>query len=429
VPGVGQVPPPLSDVERAPGAAAPAAPAAAPGAPPSAAPGEIADDAGAPGGGFSHLGDRAAFQVTEQTRTYPCSQCGDNLVFDIAKQQLACPSCGFTTPIDLTGLAAPQERDLRSTMNHLHALVGSGAPPQTVGEKEIVCQNCGGHTTFTGTLTALRCPYCATPIQRDDVHDAPLRLAVDGVLPFQVDEKKARADLEAWINGRWFAPTEFKKYKQTGSFTSVYVAYFTYDAQTATRYTGQRGDHYTVTVGSGDNRHTETRTRWSSASGSVRNEFDDVIVLANEGFDAGRVKKLEPWPTQQAAPFSPQFVAGHLCRTYDHDAEECFPQARNEMESTIDATIRADIGGDEQRIDQRHTTWNTLTFKHLLLPIWLLTVIYEGKPFQVFINGVTGEVQGQRPWSKVKIALAVIAGVILIAVILTLWGAAKSSGS
>ena len=55
----------------------------------------------------------------------------------------------------------------------------------------------------------------------------------------------------------------------------------------------------------------------------------------------------------------------------------------------------------------------SLTFKHLLLPIWLLTVIYAGKPFQVFINGITGEVQGQRPWSKVKIAVAVMVVVIL----------------
>ncbi len=376
---------------------------------------------------FSGLGERAAFQVTEQTRTYPCRQCGDNLVFDIARQLLACPSCGATVEVDLTGLEAPQERDLRSTMNQLRSLTGSGAPAQPLGEKEIICQNCGGQTVFSGTLTALRCPYCATPIQRDDIHDAPLRLAVDGVLPFQVDEKRARAQLEEWINGRWFAPTEFKKYKETGSFSSVYTAYFTYDADTTTRYSGSRGDHYTVTVGSGENQRTETRTRWRPASGVVSNAFDDVTVLANDGFDEGRIKKLEPWPTQQAAPFSPQFVAGHLCRTYDHDAEQTFPQAKAEMEGYIDATVRADIGGDVQRVDRQETAWRSLTFKHLLLPIWLLTVIYEGKPFQVFINGVTGEVQGQRPWSKVKLALAIAAATILVILIIVMWGSSQSS--
>lgn len=373
--------------------------------------------------------DLAMFQATEQTRTYPCRQCGDQLVFDIALQKLACPSCGYCLEVDTSKLQAPTEHDFASTMQAFHSLVQTVQPPQIEGQKEIVCQNCGGHTTFTGSLTALRCPYCATPIQRDDVHDAPARLPVDGVLPFQVDPKRAKEAIEKWINSRWFAPTEFKKYNEQGSFTSIYAAYFTYDAETTTRYEGQRGDHYTVTVGSGDDQHTETRTRWTHASGVVGNEFDDIAVLANDGFDHKRVTALEPWPTQQARPFSPEFVAGHLCRTYDNDAEATLPEAQAVMNTQIDATIRHDIGGDEQQISRKDTRYDSLGFKHLLLPIWLLTVIYSGRPFQVFINGVTGEVQGQRPWSKVKIGVAVAAGLILLIVLIVLFAGNKSSGS
>ena len=369
------------------------------------------------------------FQITEQTRTYPCSQCGGQLIFDIATQKLACPNCGANHEIDVDALPAPAEHDLRSTMGALRALTALSPPAPVTGEKEIVCQNCGGHTTFTGTLTATRCPYCATPIQRDDIQDAPARLPVDGVIPFQIDDKVAKNLVEKWVNDRWFAPTEFKKYKQTGSFASIYAAYFTYDAMTESGYRGQRGDHYTVTVGSGDNRHTETRTRWTSVSGRVANAFDDVTVLANTGFDAKRVKALEPWPTQGAKPFSPEFVAGHLSRTYDKDADQSFGEAKVEMEGEINSTIRRDIGGDEQKVTSVNTNWNLLTFKHLLLPIWLLTVVYEGKPFQVFINGVTGEVQGQRPWSKVKIAAAVVAALIVIIVVIVVWNGAKSGGS
>lgn len=368
------------------------------------------------------------FQVTEQTRTYPCAQCGDQLVFAIDLQKLACPSCGFEAEIDTSDLQAPTERDLRDTMAQLRSFSGAAAP-QIEGEKEIVCQNCGGHTTFTGTLTATRCPYCATPIQRDDVHDAPARLPVDGVLPFRMDEKAATEAIEKWINSRWFAPSEFKKYNEKGSFTSVYAAYFTYDAQTTTSYRGKRGEHYYVTVGSGENRRTERRTRWYNASGVVGNHFDDVPVLANEGFEHDKVAALEPWPTGDAAPFSPEYVAGHLCRTYDHDASECFPVAQRVMEAEIDDTIRRDIGGDEQRITSRSVSYDALLYKHLLLPIWLLTVVYEGKPFQVFINGVTGEVQGQRPWSKVKIGLAVAAALVVIVVIVVLWGGSGGGSS
>jgi len=56
----------------------------------------------------------------------------------------------------------------------------------------------------------------------------------------------------------------------------------------------------------------------------------------------------------------------------------------------------------------------------------LLTVIFEAKPFQVFINGMTGEVQGQRPWSKVKIAAAVVAAIIVIVIVLVIYGSTKT---
>jgi predicted RNA-binding Zn-ribbon protein involved in translation (DUF1610 family) len=356
--------------------------------------------------------DRAMRHQTEDTSTYPCASCGAQLVFDPSTQKLKCPSCGNTQDVVTDAERVTAEQDFAQAVAALKASADTG--PVLEGEKEVVCQSCGGHTTFTGTLTSTRCPYCATPIQRDDVHDAPARLAVDGVLPFKVDEKNAKQVVEKWINGRRFAPSEFKKYKQTGSFASVYAAYFTYDADAETDYTGRRGEEYTVTVGSGENKRTETRVRWYPAAGTVRNEFDDVCVLANDGFQRDKVVKLEPWPTSDAVPFSKEYVAGHLCRTYDNDVEACFPEAAGRMESEIESTIRRDIGGDRQEIFHKATAYRSLTFKHLLLPIWLLTVIYAGKPFQVFINGVTGEVQGQRPWSKVKIAVAIVLALIVI---------------
>ncbi|HJV08904.1 MAG TPA: hypothetical protein VJ653_04460, partial [Acidimicrobiales bacterium] len=366
---------------------------------------------------------RAQKQVTEQTRTYPCTQCGGQLVFDIGVQKLKCPNCGNVQDIIEDAGRVTAEQDFRAAVSRLRTLTDAG--PQVVGEKEVVCQNCGGHTTFTGTLTSTRCPYCATPIQRDDVHDAPARLPIDGVLPFQVEEKRARESLEKWINSRWFAPSEFKKYRQTGSFASVYASYFTYDAETDTWYEGRRGEEYTVTVGEGDKRRTETRVNWYPASGEVHNSFDDVAVLANTGFDHDKVSALEPWPTQQARPFSAEYIAGHLCRTYDKDVEGCLGEARQRMDGVIDSTIRSDIGGDRQDINRKDTTVRSLTFKHLLLPIWLLTVIYAGRPFQVFINGITGEVQGERPWSKVKIAVAVVVALIVITIVAIVW---QSSG-
>ena len=367
------------------------------------------------------LRERAMRHQTEQTKTYPCRQCGGELEFNIGVQALKCPHCGSIEEIHDDPEDLPEEQDFRSAIAAIRAGALDHAEADVAGDKEVVCQNCGGHTTFVGSLTATRCPYCATPIQRDDVHDAPTRLPVDGVIPFQVDEKTARGHIEKWISSRWFAPNEFKKYNTKGAFNSVYAAYFTYDADTVTRYHGRRGDNYTVTVGSGENRRTETRIRWRNVSGTVWDNFDDVPVLANEGLDRKRINALEPWPTQTAKGYNAEYVAGHLCRTYDHDVEECFTEAKGRMENEIRHTIRRDIGGDHQDIRSMNVNWQLLTYKHLLLPLWLLTVIFQQKPFQVYINGVTGEVHGQRPYSPIKIAAAVITALIVAAVIFVLW--------
>lgn len=387
-------------------------------------PGRLPDPGPLPDPGA--MPDPAALQVTEQTRTYPCPACGGTLAFDPDSSGLKCLSCGNQQPV--TGISGVVGRhDLGTAMRELTARQQEREQHQqhlvshdTV--KEIVCQSCGGHTAFSGSMTAIRCPYCNTPIQRDDLQDAPVRMPVDGVLPLAIGEKPARAEIEKWINSRWFAPNEFKKYRTLGSFTSIYLTYFSYDADTTTHYTGMRGDTYTVTVGSGDNQRTETRTRWTPAFGTVTNQVRNLPALANQGLDTPKVSALEPWPIEQAQPYNPQFVSGHLSRTYDLDAAQTFEAlGRPAIDAEIDTTIRWDIGGDQQQISSKDTSYQLLNFAQLLMPVWLLTVTYQSKPYQVFINGVTGEVQGQRPYSAIKITLAVMAAVIVLIVIFVLY--------
>ncbi len=366
------------------------------------------------------------FQDTEQTRTYPCGSCGDDLVFDPASQQLRSPSCGRTYPITVGDSAQITLHDLGSTMAELERVRSRHDVPVST-EREIVCQSCGGHTMFSGTLTATRCPYCNTAIQRDDVQASEVHLPVDAVLPLRVGEKHARDEIEKWINSRWFAPTEFKKYKVLGSFTSIYMSYFSYDAEATTRYVGERGDEYQVRD---DDGNTQTRVRWRRVSGVVHDSVDDLTEIANTGMHEGHVRALEPWPIEEAAPFTPEFVAGHLSRTYDLDAGQVFEQrARGRIDQRIDQTIRRDIGGDQQRVHDRQTYFDALGFIYVLLPIWLLTVTYAGKPFQVFVNGMTGEVQGARPWSKVKIAIAAVITLLVLSVAAYLYVTYGSSSS
>jgi hypothetical protein len=172
-----------------------------------------------------------------------------------------------------------------------------------------------------------------------------------------------------------------------------------------------------VDVKHGDQTQRERRTSWTSASGAFEQIFDDWIITAGSGLPPKLLEALEPWPLTECVPFNQPMLAGYLARTYDVELDGGFETARQGMEAAIEQRTRREIGGDEQRIDEIQTRFALITYKHLLLPVWLLAYRFREETYQIAINAVTGEVQGERPWSWVKITLAVIAALIVAAVI------------
>jgi DNA-directed RNA polymerase subunit RPC12/RpoP len=351
----------------------------------------------------------ATQRVAERPHMFPCEGCGADLEFHIGVQGLQCPYCGFTKAIDFADDAQVGEQDFHAALARLaeQRSPGGGGLPD---EREVRCLSCAAVVRFIGTLTSQTCAYCGSPLQLDKVHDAAERVPVDGVLAFAVQRAQAHTNLRTWVSSRWFAPNAFKKQGVDGKFNGVYTPFWTYDSLTFTRYVGQRGEHYWVTVGSGKNRRRVRRTRWYPASDKFQRFFDDVLVVAARGLPKKRLDALEPWPLARCVPFARPLLAGFLARTYDVELGEGFAEARGRIDEAIAAEVRQRIGGDEQRIHNIDTRYDALTYKHLLLPVWMLAYRFREKAYQVVVNAATGEVQGDRPYSWVKITLAVLAG-------------------
>lgn len=353
-------------------------------------------------------------------RIFPCDECGADLEFSIGTQSLKCPFCGAVKTIEIADDAKIIEHDFHAMLEQLKNQRMQGVKDDESAENEhaVRCSSCGADVVFQGTLTSTQCPYCASPLQRDKIHDAPTRVPVDGVLPFQIPEPDAAARLRAWVKSLWWAPNDFKKQGASGKFNGVYLPYYTFDSLTYTKYTGQRGDHYYVTVGEGKDQRQERRTSWTFCSGEFQRFFDDVLIIATKVQNKGLMEQLEPWPLNRCIPFTQQVLAGMFARTYDVSLDDGFSDARHKIDTALTADVRQRIGGDEQSISSQRTTYNAVTFKHLLLPVWLMAYRYKDKPYRVVINAVTGEVQGERPYSLVKIMAAILTGVAIAA---TVW--------
>jgi hypothetical protein len=309
--------------------------------------------------------------------------------------------------VQLCDGAKVAEQDLRALLDRIASKRGEEHELAT-GIFEIRCSACGATVQFSGSLTATRCPYCAAPIEREGVHDAKSRIPVDGVLPFRVQDDGARQNLRGWVKSRWFLPSALRRDGIQASFQGVYLPFFTFDAFTTNRFAGKRGIRHTMVVGSGKNRTVVTYYTWHPVAGSFQRFFDDVLESAGSGLPDEQMSELEPWPLDGLKPFSAQFLSGFFARTYDVAIDHCFGCAKQRITEQIEADVRRRIGGDAQRVDSIETAWPALTYKHVLLPVWMASYRFREKPYRIVVNAATGEVQGERPWSAWKIFFFVL---------------------
>lgn len=349
---------------------------------------------------------------SERNRRFPCAQCGAQLNYAPGTNHLKCPYCGHENEIADTGEEVEE-------LDFLSALEEAKSQQPTEEVRVVRCTACNAETQPAPNTTALRCPYCGASLV--DVAGSLTHIKPRALLPFAIDRQRATDGFINWLGKQWFAPNDLKKYARSeGRFQGVYVPYWTYDCHTITQYTGARGEYYTVTVGSGKNRRTERRIRWYPAAGTVQDSFDDVLVVGSESMPPKIIEALTPWDTENLVPYADDYLSGFTAESYTIDLKEGFEDARQQMEVVIRQTVNSDIGGDTQRIDSLKTRYRDVTFKHILLPVWMCGYRYRGKLYQVMANGRTGEIRGGRPYSWVKIALAVLAGLLVVGTIIVL---------
>ena len=352
-----------------------------------------------------------------QADHFPCAQCGADLRYEPGRENLVCEYCNHENHIDIDG-APIQELDFR------RAIANQLSDVQTETTTVAKCSSCGATVEFDPHVHADDCPFCAGPLITDVPEHRHLR--PKGVLPFTVTEGEAKDSLKKWLGSRWFAPSALKKFARADQkMNGLYTPYWTFDADTQSNYRGQRGDVYyvdryvRVMTDKGPRKQLQRipQVRWTRVSGRVRRWFDDVLVLGSSALPKQFTDDLEPWDLHALLPYQSEYLAGFRAEAYTIDLREGFAEARANMDLTIRRDVRFDIGGDQQRVDALDTEFGEVTFKHILLPVWIAAYRYRGKTFRFVVNGRTGKVRGERPYSAWKIIAAMIIGALLMALL------------
>lgn len=337
---------------------------------------------------------------------YRCESCNGIMEFDPVTQTLKCPNCDSTMEI----IKEDKIEEHPLTLDDRRSIKAEAKESKTM-----VCSGCGAHMEVAGNETAAKCPYCdSTYVIASEQEET---LVPDGVIPFKIDKKELGKRFADWIKKKWLAPGELKRLYQAGGFQGVYVPYWTFDADTNCTYQAMGGRdrqvHYTDSDG---NKKTRTETDWYYTHGHLHRFFDDVQVPASTRFKKGLFSGLEPFDFKELEGYSPSFFAGHMSENYSIGLEEGHRDAVSEMESTLRQDATNDVRRRYDRVkDVRiQVRYKDESYKYVMLPVYSTAYSYKDKNYTVLINGQTGKIKGEYPKSPIKIALIVVAVIILV---------------
>src|SRR6185369_911841 len=284
----------------------------------------------------------------EKVHRFPCPSCGAHLLFEPRDGFLTCPYCGHKEAIPESAAEVEErsfEQYLQVRPEQLEQLAANAL--------EVQCQSCGAIVTFTPPETARQCDFCAVQIVAQPKSADPT-LAPEGVLPFKLTQQQADSNLRQWLKSRWFAPNALKQFARPEAIDGIYLPFWTYDTNTLSYYSGERGEYYYVTEsyterdaqGREVQRTRQVRhTRWYPVSGSVDRWFDDVLIAATTSLPKNRLDALEPWDLPELKPYEPAFLSGFKAQRYQVDLAQGFEQVKQLAGGVIETDVRGDIGG------------------------------------------------------------------------------------
>jgi hypothetical protein len=341
---------------------------------------------------------------------YHCPACGAEAQWTPARQALVCPFCGTESPATLQTRGAETVIVEHDLVVALREIPDSKRGWQT--EKVSVrCRSCQAISVFDPQHVGKRCEFCGSSelVPYEQVKDA---FSPESLLPFKISESQARDLIRAWYQRQWLAPNALSKRALTDTVRGVYLPYWTFDANVHANWTAESGRSYYVSV----NGKRERRINWTPAAGELDHFFDDELIAASTGVHASMLRGVEPFPTTELIPYDPGYLAGWTVERYQIDLVNAATASRATMDAKTRGLCAQQVPGDTHRNLQVQTLYRDQTFKHILVPIWLLTYTYGSTVYQVVGNGFTGRMSGQRPWSWIKITLLVIVALLVFLV-------------
>jgi hypothetical protein len=350
---------------------------------------------------------------------HACPACGAPAEWNPAKQRLVCPFCGTEAPYEVDAATGGiQEIDLVRTLRELPDELRG----YQIDTRSVQCQSCKAVTVFDPKRVGQNCDFCGSPaLVPYEAIKAPIR--PQSLLPFKVSQAQVRENIRRWYASKWLAPNRLKTRALVDTVHGVYIPYWTFDARVHCPWWAEAGHYYYTTESYRDNQgRMQTRqvrhVRWEPASGVVDHFFDDEPVPGTQGIDLDLLRAAEPFPTQELAPYDTTYLSGFVVEHYQVVLIDAAKRSQEQMHARLLQLCGAQVPGDTYRNLRIAPEYSAQTFKHVLVPIWLLAYSYGARKYQVLVNGYTGKMSGRYPKSPWKVAFLVLVILVIVLVVL-----------
>ena len=187
------------------------------------------------------------------------------------------------------------------------------------------CPSCGAEIVAQETTASTYCCYCHNPVVLSGSLDGKYR--PDGLIPFEIDKKKAKEIFKNWIQKKKYVPDDFYSPRQMEYLEGIYYPYWMYSCQVSGEMQAE-ALRKRVTV-AGEIEYIETSRYHLEKKAEL--PIKDVARNALKQADRSLAETVLPFDMKKLRPFQAGYFLGFRAERRDREKEEFTQEIEQEI--------------------------------------------------------------------------------------------------
>ena len=330
-----------------------------------------------------------------KTVDHKCPNCNASINYNPKEKNWVCEYCG--SKFTLEELKANEKNFESTSVNESKELKKNKKEKEEEIElDEYLCQDCGAKIVADKNTAATFCVYCKnTAILKSRLIQ---EFEPSQIIPFANTKEDAIEAFKKVGKGRFLMPKEFADPKNIEEIKGIYIPFWLYSCKMHGKVSGvgKRVTSYT----SGDYMYRKTDTYHVERSGDF--EFDKIPVDGSVRFNDAIMNSIEPFNYKELTKFNYSYLSGFLAEKYDVEQEEAKKITIDRAKETCYSDLSSTVHYTSFMPESKDNEIKDESIEYVLLPVWMVNIKYHEKLYTFAMNGQTGKMIGDIPYSPKK---------------------------